>query len=371
MQVLWPIFLIFFSFSTLSFVENVTHGYPNCLACHVSPTGGGILTDYGRALSRELMSTIKTKDFNKPLGGLIKNSEHLKWGGDVRAIQTRFENNQLKTGSLFVMQKNVELAAYVSDFVAVGTVGTKEGPANRIQDKGEFISERHYLMYQSDPTSRVRLGKFRQNYGLNDPNHTRLVKKDLGFGSYSETYQLEYFKILENGEFLVSTSLGRIDIPRERQEKNVMFQYINYLNGKSRLTINSLLGESPTERRTLWGVNGVFSLFNKHDVFRFDINYRLTTDLTQAQKQAKEKSLLGYFLWGYKVADGIFPYLIYEHKQADLENSRLSMTQSPGVGLQLFPVSHFEIQLEHQYRVNEQDKGNPEQRSYLLFHFYL
>lgn len=360
-----------FSLSAFSFVENVTHGYPNCMACHVSPTGGGLLTDYGRALSSELMSTWKTKDFNQPFGGLVKNSDTLKWGGDVRVIQTRFENDQLKTGSLFVMQKNVELAAYTKNFVAVGTVGTKEGPKNRVPDQGEFISERHYLMYQGDPTTRVRVGKFRQNYGLNDPNHRRFVKNDLGFGSYSETYQLEYFKILEDGEFVVSTSLGRIDIPQSRQEKNIMGQYTNYMGGKSRLTANVLLGESPSERRSLWGVNGVFSPFGGHDIFRFDLNYRLSQSINQGVKQEKEKAAFAYFLYGYKFFDGFFPYIIYEHKQTDLSRSRLTMTQSPGIGFQFLPVSHFEIQFEHQYRVNHQDKENPEQRSFLLFHVYL
>jgi len=363
--------LSFFSLATFGFVENVTHGYPNCLACHVSPTGGGILTDYGRALSSELMSTIKTKNFSQPLGGLLKNSESLKWGGGIRTIQTRFENNQLKTGGLFVMQKNVELAAYVKDFVAVGTFGTKKGPGNRIKDKGAFISERHYLMYRGDPTSRVRLGKFRQNYGLNDPNHTRLVKQDLGFGSYSETYQLEYFKILEDGEFIVSTSLGRIDIPKAPQEKNIMGQYTHYLNGKSRVSANVILGESPVERRSLWGINGVFSLFNKHDAFRFDLNYSVSQDLTQTIKEETNKSLVGYLLWGYKIFDGIFPYAVYEHRQSDLKETRLSMTQSPGLGIQFFPISHLEIQFEHQYRINQRSKDNPEHRSFLLFHLYL
>lgn len=364
-------FLFLFSSMAFSFVENVTHGYPNCMACHVSPTGGGLLTDYGRALSSELMSTWKTSDFNQPFGGLVKNSNSLKWGGDIRVIQTRFENNQLKTGSLFVMQKNIEVAAYTKEFVAVGTVGTREGPKNRISNQGEFISERHYLMYQGDSTSRVRLGKFRQNYGLNDPNHRRFVKNDLGFGSYSETYQLEYFKILEGGEFLLSTSLGRIDLPQSVQEKNVMGQYTSYWGGKSRLSANILFGESPRERRSLWGINGVFSPLGSHDIFRFDVNYRLSQAINQGVKDDKEKGVYAYFLYGYKIFDGLFPYLIYEHKQKDLSRSRYSMTQAPGLGFQFFPISHFEIQFEHQYRINQQDEGNPEQRSFLLFHVYL
>ena len=243
--------------STEAYVENVVNGYPNCMACHVNPTGGGVLTDYGRSLSSELMSTIKTKNFQNPVFGLVKNNQHVKWGGHFRSIQTRFENNQIKRGSGFIMQNNVEAAAYVKDFVFVGTAGTREGPSSRTPDKGEFISERHFALYNADPTVRVKVGKFRQNYGLNDPNHTRFTKRDLGFGSYSETYQLEVFKMLENGEALVSASLGRLDLPRDQQERNIMGQWTTYLDGKSRLSANALLGESATTRRSLFGINGV------------------------------------------------------------------------------------------------------------------
>ncbi|MCY4075482.1 MAG: hypothetical protein OXH04_08650, partial [Acidobacteria bacterium] len=31
--------------------------YPRCTACHYSPSGGGLLTPYGRSLSREEIST--------------------------------------------------------------------------------------------------------------------------------------------------------------------------------------------------------------------------------------------------------------------------------------------------------------------------
>ncbi|MCF8058479.1 MAG: hypothetical protein K9K67_04230 [Bacteriovoracaceae bacterium] len=356
---------------TPAYVENVTNGYPNCMACHINPTGGGILTDYGRSLSSELMATIKTKNFQDPFFGLVKNNNRIKWGGHIRTIQTRFENNQIKRGSSFIMQKNVEAAAYVRDFVFVGTVGTKEGPSERNPEKGDFISERHFALYQADNTVRIKIGKFRQNYGLNDPNHTRFTKRDLGFGSYSETYQLEVFKILENGEALLSTSLGRLDLPRDRQEKNVMGQWTHYLDGKSRLTTNILLGESATNRRSIVGINGVLPIINKSNVFRFQLDYQVSEQITTGPRTAKTKGIYGNFLVGRKLIDGLFPYFIYEHKQTNIEQSRLSMTTSPGIGLQFFPIAHFELQIEHQYRTNLTQSDNPEHRTFAALHVYL
>lgn len=358
-----------FSPNALAWVENVSQGYPNCMACHVSPTGGGLLTDYGRALSSELMSTIKTKNFQKPFYGLVENTDTLKWGGHVRAIQTRSENNNIKRGRSFLMQNNVEVAAYVKDFVFVGTVGTQEGPSS-IEGKGDFISERHYAMYQPDPTSRVRVGKFRQNYGINDPNHTRFTKQDLGFGSYTETYQLEYFKTLSFGEMVVSSSLGRLDLPRSRQEKNIMGQFTHYLGGSSRLGANVLLGESQSTRRSLYGVNGVFRLGSKKNVMRFQLDYQINQDISGNPKGEKIHGLYGNVLIGTRPFDGFFPYLVYEHKQTNLDQSRQTLTTSPGIGFQFFPIAHVELQFEHQYRTLVSNSDNPEHRSFLVLHLY-
>ena len=39
-----------------AFPEMVRHNYSNCSSCHVSPSGGGVLTQYGRELSSAILS---------------------------------------------------------------------------------------------------------------------------------------------------------------------------------------------------------------------------------------------------------------------------------------------------------------------------
>jgi hypothetical protein len=353
-----------------AFVENTVHGYANCMACHIAPTGGGILTDYGRSLSSELMSTFKTKNFQNPFYGLAKNTPTIKWGGQIRQIQTRTEDNGRKRGQSFLMQNNLEAAAYVKDFVFVGAVGTNEGPESFNPKKGEFLSERHYVLWNVDNTVRVKAGKFRQTYGLNDPNHARLTKTNLQFGSQSETYGLELFKFFEEGEVVLSTSLGRIDIPDDfNTEKNVSLQATHYLGGKSRLTGNVLLGESERTRRALLGVNGVFPILNKKNLVRFELDYQMSQTLTGGPKPEKEHGIFGNILVGRKLFQGMLAYFIYEHAQTDLRESRQSLTTSPGLGFQWLPIAHVELQFEHQYRTIVA-RNNPEHRSFLMLHLY-
>src|SRR5271170_3463367 len=95
------------SFSAFGFAEMVRHGYTQCTACHVSPAGGGILTAYGRELSSDLLST-----WSRPNEGQFLHSAvgaHLAekgflFGGDIRAVQTRFQDQHDLQGRFFWMQ---------------------------------------------------------------------------------------------------------------------------------------------------------------------------------------------------------------------------------------------------------------------------
>jgi hypothetical protein len=372
LNALFLVLSIFIGSNSFAFVENAVHGYPNCVACHVNPPGGGLLSDYGRVLSSELMSTIKTKSFQNPFYGLVHNTPTVKWGGQVRYLQTRSDNNSRKRGSSFLMQNNLEAAVYVKDFVMVGTVGTQEGPEGPFNpDKGEFVSERHYVLWNVDQMTRVKAGKFRQAYGLNDPNHTRFTKSALGFGSGSESYQLEVMRFFESGEAIIATSLGSIEkINKPASEKNVSAQATHYLGGRGRLTTNVLLGENSIRRRSLYGVNGIVPL-GKHNLVRFDMTYQVSEAFaTSGPRNPKTKSLYGNVLAGHRFFDGFLGYAVYEQAQSDLEFSRQTLTTAPGLGFQWLPIAHLELQFEHQYRTVYQTKENPEHRTFLTVHLY-
>ncbi|MEQ1666480.1 MAG: hypothetical protein ABL927_14015, partial [Bdellovibrionales bacterium] len=60
-QLFFTILLLFYAASSFAFPEMIRHGYVNCTACHISPGGGGALTQYGRKLSRELLSVTSKK----------------------------------------------------------------------------------------------------------------------------------------------------------------------------------------------------------------------------------------------------------------------------------------------------------------------
>ncbi len=54
-----------------AFPDMIRHNYSNCTICHVSPTGGGLLTPYGRALSVEVLSSWGGETEGSVLHGLL------------------------------------------------------------------------------------------------------------------------------------------------------------------------------------------------------------------------------------------------------------------------------------------------------------
>lgn len=367
MKIFMGLYLLSMSSWAWAFVENVNHGYVNCMACHVSPSGGGLLNDYGRSLSKELMSTWGWKNSEKPLFGAIENKEWLKVGGHVRSIQTYRENAEIKQGQHFLMQRNIELGLYAGPVWVVGTFGTQEGP-NNIPRKGRFLSERHYVLWETSGDTRLRVGKFRMNYGLNDPNHTRWTKNSLGFGANSESYNMEFVKMADNYEIFVTSSVGNLDLPRDNlSERSLSAVYANYVGSKSKVGINALVGESLQQRRTLMGVFAAVTPFEE-SVAKLEANWQRSHLSTSAEQ--KQDLLVGFASFGYYLIRGVLPYIFFEYLDQDVSDSNLQQ-MAPGIGLQWLPIPHLELQAEYRRQESKSTSGGATDVGWLLFHFYL
>lgn len=370
MRILFTLLLLLSCYCAFGYVENVTKGYPNCMACHISPNGGGILTDYGRSLSRDMMSTWSgPESFANPFYGLVKNTKNIKYGGQFRTLQLHSENDKIEVKKEFVMQNNVEFAAKYMNSFLVGTLGRKEGP-NETKDRGEFLSERHYVLWNASDEIRVRAGKFRQHFGINHANHTRFVKASLGFGSNSESYNLEVSKYYDWGELNASTSIGKLfeDEDKDQGQRNFVFNYTHYLEGNSRVGVSTLIGKSEQYKRSIVGANGVFPI-GKNGVGRSEVNFEKKNLIDNSRVQGEISALYGDHLYGYKFFKGGLGYLLFEHSQKNLDDHETLIT-APGFGFQFLPISHVELQFEYQRRSYESDVGNVEHRSFFTFHLY-
>ncbi|MBI3542468.1 MAG: hypothetical protein HY075_04235 [Deltaproteobacteria bacterium] len=285
-------FFAAFIFSPLpqahAFVEMVRHGYFNCIACHASPTGGGLLTTYGRALSKEALShgtfffekkapapvaaeeTSKEEDF---LHGAAPLPGWLLLGGDVRLLQAYSDTRSATDVRAILMQLDLEGRAEYKRLSMLATAGRQEPPANQRAITDSLISRRHWLSAKlgadSEPdVVQVRAGRFFPAYGLNIPEHNIVTRRGLGFEQGEETYNAEAAYLGEGFNVYATAIFGRPDAASLKSRRGAAVQVARAVGTMGRVGLNGYTGvgagDSEKARRNLVGANAAIAFTPKH-----------------------------------------------------------------------------------------------------------
>lgn len=358
MKILFVILLFFKSTYLFAFPELSRHGYFNCTTCHLSPTGGGALTQYGRELSKELLSnsSIKGEQYfaYNAIPSLSKNDRILV-GAYIRGLQVLRDNNQAKEARTILMQADAEGAYNEKNWAFLATIGRQE-IRNGLQSEGHLFSRRHYFLARLDKKQNIRLGKFQMSFGLSDPNHYMFVRKDLNFAYDTETYNLEYSFLSENWNFFGTfiTNL-KTDNYFRNSENGVSFNGSLKVFGKSKIGLSLYHGNDSLNNRTILGGWGIGA---------FTKNFFLMSELDFQNQNLKQVSATqnGYVMshrLSYEIQKGIIPFISFDQKYLDLNNKN-SELHSYGIGGRLFPRPHFEItgSIQREERVVNNLKDN-------------
>jgi len=183
--------VLFASRSASAYAWMIRHDYAGCTACHADPSGGGLLTAYGRAQGEVLLRTHYKKGAEEEdpgtigdfLFGAITLPESLLLGGDIRAmsmyIKPQFGPSVKKT---FLMQ--ADLAGQLSvDRVRVnGSLGyANEGalPASVTHGTGDRLVSRVFwggVDIGEDRQFLLRAGRMNLPFGIRNLEHTMWVR---------------------------------------------------------------------------------------------------------------------------------------------------------------------------------------------------
>lgn len=190
------------------------HAYPQfqlshdttCTGCHISPSGGGLLTENGLTTAE----TISTWGTNPAfLNGAVTTPEWLSLGGDLRGLAGYMQTPQRYLMGI-PMQADFYANARKDNFSAQLTVGMR--PSD--DAAGRVWAREHYLMWQSEPGARegqwIRVGHFMPVFGLRFAEHPIYTRRYGGTPLFAETYAASFSSIAEKYEFHVT---GFIDNP--------------------------------------------------------------------------------------------------------------------------------------------------------------
>lgn len=335
------------------FPETVRHGYVNCGVCHVSLSGGGTLTPYGRNLAGEFMATWSKENEGAPLHDTVKKlPENLLVGGGFRSVQTYTDTPKFTQGRYFMMQADLDLGWSTESFAFDASYGLDiNSPETGDDDK--WVSARHYVVANINENFSVRAGKFVKNYGLNIPNHTVQIKRGLGWDEGTETYNAEFNYVTENYVLNFTGIAGRPDDDKVDSEKGfaISAQWL-HLKPSFRVGASYFSGRASddTDREIfgpnfIWGVSQRVYLTGEYDWVRV--------------APATGELIEGYVTYnkvGCEIFRGFDLTLTHEMKKNDRKENELTF-QGYGPGLVWQPRPHFMLMGEWQKQKTTQYDG--------------
>ncbi|MGZ3787340.1 MAG: hypothetical protein ACXVLQ_02390 [Bacteriovorax sp.] len=341
-----------------AFPEMVRHHYVNCLACHESPSGGGILTPYGRSLSYEVLSTWGSVKEARPFYGAFDHKFLKDWfnvGGDLRGLQLHTENSQMKKGMFIRMQTGIESSIKIMKLKLISFFGKQEA-GNMV--RGEFT--RFYALYQPFDEFTVRAGRFTPNFGLNIAEHTLATRKGLGFDEGSERDQIESMWSGEKWNSSLSYT-KQVKTPASSKLEKAMTAQLNYnFLDSYRIGGDLWLGNLEGNSRQILGT---------HAILGFTEKFYYLTEFDWQKGFNKKKGVFHFSKLGYEFIKGIHAIVLEDYKKSDLNDS-MTLSNSHGVGLEWYPRPHFEFEgIWSKKRVAIQSSEYSDY-AYLMMHYY-
>jgi hypothetical protein len=189
--------------------------YTRCTTCHISPTGGALLSAYGRSLSHRELSTTGAPmsshggEEDQPApgeesflwGALGDRLGNLELGVELRPSYLRYAFLGISSDRNLLMNADVLAAYKVNDWVLYGQVG-------RELDDGEFTvdSSEYWAGYQPEEGLGFRAGRFLPAYGVRFADHTSYNRSFMGLAQYDQVFGVEVSHT--RGRYLTQVALG-------------------------------------------------------------------------------------------------------------------------------------------------------------------
>lgn len=366
MYLVYFFILMLFSLSAKSFPENVRHGYFSCTACHISSSGGGILTAYGRSLSAELMSTWGSPSH---AGFLFSDNElepTIPWLRSqvfIKVVQTLIDTPEMEKAQFIPMQLDAEFGYDSNEWAIILTLGYRSNSTSK--ELREFFSRRHYLLYRMNENLDFRLGKFMASFGLNGADHVISTRRGLGWDQGSETNNFEINYIDEK---MIHTLTFISDTPRDSisdKDSAISINSAYFLLDKSKVGLSIYYGKQNSFDRIIWGPYLTYPLTEK---LYFNLEY-FTQSKTFRETSLKQNGYVTFSRLGYQFHKGLTGFMQFDRSYLDRSDEN-TLTDSNGIGLQWLPYPHFDFILfigrEKQF-VQE----SPTQISWMMINIYL
>lgn len=321
-----------------------------CSACHVSPAGGGLLSENGLAVA-EAMSTWGGPP--EAAHGALGTPSWLTLGGDFRAGAGLNQDVGLHA-SAFPMQAELIGAAHADAFTLYMTLGAQMGssPSSYIQLR------EHYVMWQQHPGDHhglfVRAGRFMPVFGLRFAEHNDSVRRFGQTPLYGETYGLAVEYVEDAWEAHV-TAFVHDPIQGSTEPGDGAAAYL-----EARLTTSASIGlegryaHSSVDARAAGGITAKYWLASPRVLFQLEGQVIRQTFAAGG----KRDQIVSYLMGSWFLHDGWM--LDIGASQYDLDLSvKAYDVEALDANLHWFATSHWELLLTNRIETIAFGAGGP------------
>ncbi|MGC4064615.1 MAG: hypothetical protein QM784_08220 [Polyangiaceae bacterium] len=220
----------------------IRHEYTGCATCHEDPSGGFLLTPYGRAQTQTLLSSLG----HGPPGDEVDRRSQFLWGAMTLpeflnvGFSGRYMYSYLKPqgsagrGKSVWMQADLRGKVTAGDWEMAGSLGYSHEGAQAAfvtsRPKDNLVSREFWVGYAIDTEQKIRLGRMYLPFGLRTIEHYLYVRNvtqtDL---DSQQQYGLSYFHQGETFRYEVMAVLGNYQLRPDTYRRRGYSGYFEYV----------------------------------------------------------------------------------------------------------------------------------------------
>jgi hypothetical protein len=348
------LFSTLYSVELFAYPQFIGHGYNSCLTCHYNPYGGGMLNDYGRALSANKVAARWFHQKGKSEEQISEESGFL-----YRKPSTTWLRTALKYRGLGLRKSHATANAenewihMVARAAVMLKFGAREqfllggnmdyAPAPRGVpnfDQPSYRSREHFIGWRFLPNMGIYAGLLDKVFGLRVPDHIAYSRTATLNTMNDQSHGVKTHLLLGNWEWGFQYYLGNLTSDQEVRQAgwSTMLEYT----------------WSPTFQPgfSLTASESLFTRFNSfafHQRAGFADGSSLITEIGQRKRtllltERETTARYGFLQGHFYFARGIYLVQTVEFIKNDLETRGSVLRLGPG--LQVFPHQGFEFRVD-------------------------
>ena len=247
--------LLFGSLTSFGYESMIRKGYSSCIACHQSPSGGGILTDYGKIITAGVSffngQEYKEGNLKKKirLNGKVDHAMYLRYAF-LRGYEKEEDDDEGPLGTTFPMQADYAGLVKFDKTMVIAQAGRRPDVFEDIDESEKYYFRELKAVHKLNDESFVTIGRQRQNIGLGLEDHTIFNKKYNRFNITDLETVVGYDRITDQYQYNISLFAPSYSETEDNQESGASFEVRKQI-GLGQIGLGGLYGSTAQVKRNL------------------------------------------------------------------------------------------------------------------------